>query len=222
MFSYSSSAGTVGSDNDFFGAGGGEDSMAARAPTAKQLNFAAKLSAGAPIPPEALLSSAALSLYIDTALQTSANTNPRAYATGSRGMDMNGPASFDGEYGGGGAVRQPTAKQLAFASRLAAGQGRAIPPQALASSEAISQFIEAALQLQQQQQQQSPSQGGVSGAGMASTGGEAMAARPPSDRQAAFVRKLAGERGMALPADALANAAAASAFIDSILQKAPR
>lgn len=98
----------------------------------------------------------------------------------------------------------PTEKQVAFANRLAGERGVGVPAEAMESSMAMSQFIEECLQ----QQPNSPGGGGMGGA---------YTKRAPSDKQVAFAARLAAEKGLAIPEEAMSDSQAMSQFIDSAL-----
>ena len=115
--------------DSFYGDSFGEDNVAA-GPTEKQIAFANRLASerGIEVPADATTSSVAMSQFIETCLQ-----QPVAKSSTGTGSLMSGE------------TRSPSDKQVAFAARLAAEKGLAIPPEATEDSQKMSQFIEAAL-----------------------------------------------------------------------------
>jgi DNA topoisomerase-3 len=112
----------------------------------------------------------------------------------------------DGAYTAG-----PTEKQVAFANRLASERGVRVPAEAAASSVAMSQFIDTCLQ--------QPVGGGSAASSGYMGGGMGGGTKPPSDKQIAFAARLAGERGLAIPPEAMADSGSMSQFIDSALSR---
>lgn len=94
-------------------------------------------------------------------------------------------------------VLPPSDKQIAFARKLAEERGQAVPLDVETDRRACSEFIDRMLA--------APKAGAPSGV------------RPPSDKQLAFVAKLAAERGIEVPDDAKTDAKACSALIDRLL-----
>jgi len=115
--------------DSFYGDSFGEDTFAA-GPTEKQVAFANRLASerGIDVPVDAATSSVAMSQFIETCLQ-----QPVAKSSTGTGGVMSGES------------RPPSDKQVAFAARLAAEKGLAIPPEATEDSQRMSQFIESAL-----------------------------------------------------------------------------
>jgi len=152
MSSFIESALGEGNDQQFNGGTYGD--MEPRPPTEKQVAFAQRLASekGLQIPMEAMENSMSMSSFIESALQQQSfspevsfrgENNQQASSDYSRDLDSTG--------GGMGYAGAPTEKQLAFAERLASEAGVAIPEESMASSPAISQFIDGMLQQQKQQ-----------------------------------------------------------------------
>ncbi|WP_439814433.1 hypothetical protein [Zavarzinia sp. CC-PAN008] len=97
-------------------------------------------------------------------------------------------------------ARPPTDKQLAFARRIAEERRIELPAEVEESGAACSAWLD--------QQVGSRDQAGGGGAG----GG-----RPPSEKQLAFARRLADERGIEVPEEVLDSSKAISQFIDEML-----
>ena len=100
--------------------------------------------------------------------------------------DPNAPAGQGGTY-------PPSEKQLAFAERVAAETGQAIPAAARASGRELSAWIDGV------KPQQGP--------------------RGPSEKQLAFAKKLADEHEVKLPAAVETDMKACSEFIDKMMKK---
>ncbi len=105
----------------------------------------------------------------------------------------------------------PSEKQLAFAQTLAAERNEPLPEGIADDWRICRDFIDLMLK--------SPRPAGAPGG--APQGGGGGGARPPSDKQIAFARKLAAERQTEVPEAALKDGRACSTFIDEMLAKKP-
>lgn len=107
----------------------------------------------------------------------------------------------------------PSAAKVGFARKLAAEAGIQLPAEALSDWRKCSQFIDAHMGAEKKPRRKSAK----------ATGGSArasgMAGKPPTEKQIALVRRLADEKGMVIPADALSDMARSSAFIGRMLGK---
>lgn len=109
----------------------------------------------------------------------------------------------------------PSEKQLAFARTLAGERNEPLPEGIADDWRVCRDFIDRMLK--------TPRPAGAPGvpATAGGGGGGAGGARPPSDKQIAFARKLAAERQTEVPEAALKDGRACSTFIDEMLAKKP-
>jgi hypothetical protein len=226
---------------------------AVRPPTDKQVAFATRLAGerATTVPADAMASAAAISVFIDEQLNSPRSSNSATTASGSAsgstgtgtGIATTGTTSttstssygrLDGEggSGSGGNGNPPTDKQVAFATRLAGEAGTEVPPAAMESVAAMSDYIGDLLARQReqrthQQQQQQQQQGGVGvgGGGAGPIGAGAVGVVGVDDggataKQVAFVQRLCAQKGVPMgrvPPWRLASKRAASDLIAALL-----
>ena len=120
-----------------------------------------------------------------------------------------GRAIFFEEVMQDGVSSGPTQKQLRFAETLAGQRGMQVPEDAMASKQACSAFIERMIESSKGALNAAPADGREDIA-------SSQEARAPTEKQLQYARRLAGDLGLALPADAVTSMRACGEFIDKV------